>query len=344
MVDAVGETRKSAGELRADLVLEGGGVKGVALAGAVTRLAADGYRFPRIAGTSAGAILGAVAAALQIAGEPLDYLRDIAMSMDYRRLADRSAAGRLAGPLTPAVDLGSLLLDKGVYRGDALHAFITDELDRLGVRTFGDLRLPADEGGTLAEERRYALAVTVSDVARRRLVMLPWDYGDYGLDPDEQSVADAVRMSASLPFFYEPVTLRTEYGESCMIDGGLLSNYPIDAFDRSDDAQPRWPTFGVKLSPRPPRVPETHEVGSVLSYALAIVDTVLSAHDWRNVDEPAVRSRTIFVDTGGVEPTDFGIDDATRTTMLETADQATRDFLARWDFTDYRRQHRGEKR
>lgn len=316
MVEAQHEARESADGLRADLVLEGGGVKGVALAGAVTRLAAAGYRFPRIAGTSAGSIIGAVTAALQLAGEPLDYLRDVAMSMDYRRLADRSPAGRLAGPLTPAVDFGSLLLDRGIYRGDALHAFVTDELARFGVRTFGDLRL----------------------------VMLPWEYEEYGLDPDEQSVADAVRMSASLPFFYEPVTLRTRYGESCMIDGGLLSNYPIDAFDRTDERPPRWPTFGVKLSPQPPRVPETREVGGVLSYALAIADTVLTAHDWRNVDEPAVRSRTIFVDTGDVEATDFGIDEQTRTTMLQTADQATRDFLSRWDFTDYRRQHRGENR
>lgn len=344
MVEAQHETREAADGLRADLVLEGGGVKGVALAGAVTRLAAEGYRFPRIAGTSAGSIIGAVTAALQLAGEPLDYLRDVAMSMDYRRLADRSPAGRLAGPLTPAVDFGSLLLDRGIYRGDALHAFVTDELARFGVRTFGDLRLPADEGGSLAAVHRYALTVTVSDVARRRLVMLPWEYEEYGLDPDEQSVADAVRMSASLPFFYEPVTLRSQYGESCMIDGGLLSNYPIDAFDRTDERPPRWPTFGVKLSPRPPRIPETREVGGVLSYALAIADTVLTAHDWRNVDEPAVRSRTIFVDTGDVEATDFGIDEQTRTTMLQTADQATRDFLSRWDFADYRRQHRGENR
>lgn len=44
--------------LRADLVLEGGGIKGIALVGAVTALAEAGYAFPRIAGTSAGAVVG----------------------------------------------------------------------------------------------------------------------------------------------------------------------------------------------------------------------------------------------------------------------------------------------
>lgn len=337
------ETARADG-LRADLVLEGGGIKGIALVGAVTRLAAEGYRFPRIAGTSAGAVIGAVTAALQLAGEPLSYLRDVAMSTDFRRLADRGPAGEIAGPLTPAVDLGSLLLDKGIYRGDALREFVAEQLEQFGVRTFGDLRLPDGDAGPVDGRHRYALAVTVSDVARRRLVMLPWEYHEYGLDPDEQDVADAVRASGGLPFVYEPVRLRTEYGESYLVDGGLLSNYPIDAFNRTDDRAPRWPTFGVKLSPRPRRVPRTHEIGGVLSYAFAIADTVLTAHDWRNVDDPAVRRRTIFVDTGEVEATDFGIDKETRATMLEVADQATREFLARWDFAEYRREHREESR
>ena len=50
---------------RADLVLEGGGVKGIALAGAVLALAERGYSFPRVAGTSAGAIVASLVAACQ---------------------------------------------------------------------------------------------------------------------------------------------------------------------------------------------------------------------------------------------------------------------------------------
>jgi NTE family protein len=47
-------------QLRADLVCEGGGVKGVGLVGAVTAMAEHGYRFPRVAGSSAGAIVGSL--------------------------------------------------------------------------------------------------------------------------------------------------------------------------------------------------------------------------------------------------------------------------------------------
>jgi NTE family protein len=50
---------------KADLVLEGGGVKGIGLLGAVLVLADAGYSFPRVAGTSAGAIVASLVAAYQ---------------------------------------------------------------------------------------------------------------------------------------------------------------------------------------------------------------------------------------------------------------------------------------
>lgn len=47
--------------LLTDLGLEGGGVKGVRHVGAVMRLVEAGYSFPRVAGTSAGAIVETLA-------------------------------------------------------------------------------------------------------------------------------------------------------------------------------------------------------------------------------------------------------------------------------------------
>ncbi len=99
------------------------------------------------------------------------------------------------------------------------------------------MRLDDDE---LPPEQRYRLVVTASDVTAGQLVRLPWDYRRvYGLDPDEQPVADAVRASMSIPFFFRPVTLTSSTGrESTLVDGGLLSNYPIDSLDRCDGKKP----------------------------------------------------------------------------------------------------------
>src|SRR5512134_3114805 len=105
---------------QADLVLEGGGVKGIALAGAVVALAEGGYRFPRVAATSAGAIVGAVLAALQRRGEPIARLTEIARTLDYRRLRDRGFSGRLLRPLGFLTDGFSVLVEGGAYEGDYL--------------------------------------------------------------------------------------------------------------------------------------------------------------------------------------------------------------------------------
>lgn len=325
--------------LRADLVLEGGGVKGIGLVGAVATMARAGYGFPRVGGTSAGAIVAAFVVALQRAGEPLERLEDVARSLDYRRLRDRGAIGRATGPFSRVVDGFSLAFDGGVFEGDYLRTWVRGALADLGVRTFGDLR-HEDPDSSLPEERRYSLVVTASDVSRKRLVRLPWDYPAYGLDPDEQEVADAVRASASIPFFFEPVTLRSrdDSGEndvSTLVDGSVLSNFPIAMFDRTDGRPPRWPTFGVRLSMRPEGRIQTTAVRGTVSLALALVETMLAACDAQHIADPCVRARSVFVDTGGVSPVDFGITPEVQEHLLLTGHQAAGEFLADWEWDSY---------
>src|SRR5919106_1773431 len=107
-------------DLRADLVLEGGGVKGIALVGAVSRLVAEGYSFPRVAGTSAGALVAALLAALHARGEPVGRLEEIASTINYRRFRDRGFPGRYLGPFGIIADAVSVLLEDGAYEGDYL--------------------------------------------------------------------------------------------------------------------------------------------------------------------------------------------------------------------------------
>jgi NTE family protein len=330
---------------RADLVLEGAGVKGIGLVGAVSTLAEAGYRFPHVGGTSAGAVVGAYVVALQHAGEPLSRLEDIARSLNYAKMRDRGVLGRAAGPLARVVDGLSLAFDGGVFEGDYLRAWVAGSLADLGVRTFGDLRV-VDEDSSLPADQRYSLVVMASDVSGKRLVRWPWDYRLYGLDPDEQSVADAVRASASIPFFFEPVTLRSrdESGSpvvSTMVDGSVLSNFPIAMFDRADALPPRWPTFGVRLSMRPEGRVSTHEVRGTVSLALSLVETMLEACDAQHIDDPCVQARSVFVDTSGVSPVDFGISEEQQELLLATGREATVGFLEDWDFAGYLRSCRG---
>jgi NTE family protein len=270
----------------------------------------------------------------------LSELESVARSLDYRKFADRDLLSRLTGPFGEAL---SLLVEKGLFEGSYLRDWLRDTLAQFGVRTFGDLRLPPDPGGDLPPRHRYSLVVTVSDVSRRRLVLLPWDYRKYALDPDEQPVADAVRASASIPFFFEPVRMRPARADtdSLLVDGGMLSNFPIAVFDRTDGQPPRWPTFGVKLSGHPGTQPVTHEIGGPLSLAIACVETMFTAGDAAHVDEPCVQRRTMFVDTSGVSAVDFGLSPAKQRLLRDNGAHAAHKFLRHWDFAAYLAECRG---
>jgi len=172
-------------ERKADLVLEGGGVKGIGLLGAVLVLAEAGYSFPRVAGTSAGAIVASLVSAYQKAGRDLRELVGVMNSVQYSRFADGPPLGRMAGRLGEGVEL---LLHEGAHPGNYLVEWLGAELEKAGVSTFADLAID-DPGGSLGEHQRYSLVVHTSDLSRRALVRLPWDYGQYGKPADGERVS-----------------------------------------------------------------------------------------------------------------------------------------------------------
>jgi NTE family protein len=319
---------------RADLVCEGGGVKGIALAGAVTALAEAGYAFPRAAGSSAGAVVSCLVAALQSAGEPVQRLDELVASLDYRRFRDRSGVARL-----PLVGLPlSVLLRLGAYDGAFLEDFLTGALGELGVRTFGDLRAPAEL--ELPAGRDWRLVVTVSDLARRRLVRLPWDLPDYGVDPDAFPVARAVRASAAIPYVFRPVHQRAPTGTATWVDGGLLSNFPVGLFDRADALAPRWPTFGVRVSRPPEAPPVLRPVRGPVQLGLAALDALLTDQDEAYAGEPCTTARTIVVPTPDVSVVDFDLPREQQQRLSRAGRTAATSFLAGWDLADYVRRCR----
>src|SRR5215472_16984948 len=323
-------------EKPADLVLEGGGVKGVGLAGAVLALDEAGYRFQRVAGRSAGAIAAAIIAALNKAGKPLSELQGYLQEVQFQQFM---AKGHLRRALGGMGDAGQLLLHMGLYDGDYLIDWLGGVLSDIGVTYFGDLRLD-DPGAdaTWTDRQRYSLVVHTSDITRGKLVRLPWDYVNYGLDADHQRIVDAVRASMSIPFFFTPVSVRAaavtappadltaDAGQVTWVDGGLLDNFPVDVFKRGDGAQARWPTIGIMLSARQTSIGNGNSSGNVPSEAVACLHTVLD-NAGRYYVPPDKALKTIFVDNAGIKATDFGITPEQQQTLFMNGQNAARDWL-----------------
>jgi NTE family protein len=327
---------------RADLVLEGGGVKGIAHVGALHALQDAGITtYPRVAGTSAGSIVGAFAAA----GVPAGRLREIMDQLDYRAVRDRDLIDRI-----PLVGKGlSLLLEDGIFEGDYIREFVGNVLlDEAGVETFADLHIDEPEAGRLPPGQAYKLVIMATDITNGCLVRLPWDYQPlYGLDPDRQLVADAVRASMAIPFYFKPFRLTKADGTRViLVDGGVLSNLAIDAFDRRDRKPPRWPTFGIKLLPTLPegRAQMFPLLGLMprgpIHMLELLVSTVLVGRDQTQLNQPWVDARIIRIDTTAAGVVDFNLSRQAQEQLFRSGHTAATKFLDSWDFDAYRQRFR----
>ncbi|MCP4451894.1 MAG: hypothetical protein GY809_10560 [Planctomycetes bacterium] len=273
-----------------DLVMEGGGVLGVALVGYAYALESVGIRFLGIGGTSAGAITATLIAAL---GKPndaksirvLECLADLEMfefvdgDGDARDFIETMLEG--AGPVKlgwKAMQvLDNLREDLGLNPGDTFLNWMKTQLRHAGIRTVEDLNtrfsdLPPNlrvrnKGPLSASEAGACLKVVAADVTTETKVVFPEMAKLYFKDPKKVNPGQFVRASMSIPLFFHPyVVKRLPRGvpalrewkkvgyegpvpkEIMFIDGGIMSNFPIDLFHNPSSTDvPVAPTFGARL-------------------------------------------------------------------------------------------------
>ncbi|MCL6583421.1 MAG: patatin-like phospholipase family protein [bacterium] len=315
-----------------DAVFEGGGVKGIALVGAVSVIEEHGFQFENVAGTSAGAIVACLIAAGYTAGD----LKNIIQRLDYRKFQDKGWLDKLPG-LGPALSLG---FEKGIYEGKFFESWLQDLLDRAPrgrVKKFKDLIMDEYKNDP---RFRYKLQVIAADITRGKMLILPRDIVDYGILPDELDVALAVRMSMSIPFFYEPVILKDTTGTTCyIVDGGILSNFPVWLMDDGTD-NPPWPTFGFKLVGSTDGKPKS--INGPITMFAALFETMMEAHDAYHLAE-AQFARTIPIPTLGVGTTEFNLSREKSRRLFESGVLAARKFLQGWDFEQYKKKYRQKR-
>ncbi len=210
--------------MRVHAVFEGGGVRGVALAGAAAAALDLGFEFDAVAGTSAGALV----ASLVAAGYGPEELAGSVCAVDWPSLLRPVPGARI--PF-----LGrhlALVTRRGVYDSRRLEEVWGDLLARRGLHTFGDLP-------------KGALRIVTTDLSHSRGVLLPRDLDRYGIPWETFPVARAVRMSAAVPFLFTPVTLvDTRTGDRVVFaDGAMAANYPVGVVPRDR------PIVGFRLLP-----------------------------------------------------------------------------------------------
>jgi len=302
---------------RVNAVFEGGGVRGISLTGAVRSAEMNGIVFGRIAGTSSGSLV----ASLLAAGYSADEMKQAIEQTPLRSLLKRNSLFDLKY-FGPAV---RLFWRKGLYSGKELEQWVSKLLTAKGIRTFGDL----PEG---------KLRIIASDITNGKLLVLPGDLAQYGISPESFPVARAVRMSTSIPYFFDPVVLRQPFKErkkrehipkaAYVVDGGLLSNFPLWLFQNDESSGEAIPVIGFQMVGRSDAHP--HRIRGPLSMFQAMFETMLSAHDERYIEKNK-EIRTIKIPTLGVGSTQFHLSPEKSEALYRSGLEAGDKFFQSWD-------------
>jgi NTE family protein len=206
--------------------------------------------------------------------------------------------------------------------------------------TFADfimLKEPTDSEDAYLSRFKYRLHVVASNITRNELMILPQDVARLGLDSDDFEVARAVRMSISIPYFFMPVKIAEKPNKRVrhwVVDGGLLSNFPIRYFDSPPGEAPPWPTFGLLLWEPTAGQPHYERIRSLISMTRAMVRTMNTAHDRKALEEADLK-RIVKIPTGKYSATDFDLRPADREWLHDSGYRAAREFLAGWSWDKY---------
>jgi NTE family protein len=216
-----------------DLVMEGGGVLGVALAGYVHVLEQMNIRFLKLGGTSAGAInTMLMAAAGPIEQSKTEWILEKIAEKNFNDFVD---GGHDARRFIDAIadDQSNFVLavrslqvldefknNLGLCPGNAFYQWMRDVLAEKGIKTLYDLfeiRKVEPAGGLYnryAQSKKYTnedferIVIIASDITTQSKIIFPEMALLYWEEFMELSPAHFVRASMSIPFFFFPYRVK----------------------------------------------------------------------------------------------------------------------------------------
>lgn len=312
-----------------NLVFEGGGVKGIAYGGALTRLEEMALleNIERVAGTSAGAIT----ATLFALGYEAEEISSVFSQTNFNDFADDDP-GFLQ-------DIFRLLKDFGWHKGDKFKDWISCFIEaKLGK---ADLSFAELHSLTKSKPKLKDLYIIGSNLTKQASEVY-----SHESTPD-MKIKDAVRISMSIPFYFQAVVnsiKKTDVNlgifpsaevKEVLVDGGVIRNYPIDLFDDkkylSDpkngkalnsntklDSVFNYETIGFRLTDKDPLEAnlQIKDITDIKSFSLSLITFMRSMASKLHVQKDDW-NRTIAIDTTGVGITEFDLDQSKIDTLID---------------------------
>lgn len=360
-----------------DLVQEGGGVLGIALAGYTYVMEEMGIRFLSLGGTSAGSVNTLLLAAM---GPPQEkkslkileaiVQKDFAEFMDGGediKLLVRSTTWRnpllrwLGGVAGILGNLDEAFFETGFNPGDAFYTWLETLLKEEEIETARALekRMNSFPKELLRLDSKLSakLAIVAADITTETKVVFP-EMSDLYFDRSERvNPAKFVRASMSIPLFFKPLTIdladlprrdpdfiqkwrdKANYlgkipEKVSLVDGGIMSNFPIDIFHERNRI-PNRPTFGVRLGIDRIRQRPTD---TMLAIFMACFDGARNIRDYEAIkNNEDFRQLISYVDTDHHNWLNFDLPDRDKLDLFKRGAQSAALFLSGFDWQSYKR-------
>ena len=331
-----------------NLVFEGGGVKGIAYVGALEVLAREGIleNIERVAGTSAGAMV----AVLVALGYTPQEISDILWDINFKNFMD-SSWGIVR-------DINRLINDYGWYKGDFFRNLMVGYIEQKtqnGEITFEELDknnkykelhlIGADLSTDLTKvfNAINTPKVKVADAARISMSIPLFFAAVKGVEGDGHLYVDggllnnyAIKTFDRKDFVGNQANARrTAYYEKINERIKQMTPPKMGKMDVIYEYVYNKETLGFRLDSKdeiemylnPNAEHPAKEIKTFFSYTKALINTLidfqnnvhLHSDDWQ---------RTIYINTLGVEATDFDISDTKKEQLVEAGRGFTEDYLA----------------
>lgn len=284
-----------------NLAFEGGGVKGVAYAGALKVLEEKGFldKIQKVAGTSAGAIT----ACMLSLGYSADKIAEIVKGMNLNSFEDWQFPW-------------NRFRKYGIHPGKTFLKWLSTQINQspLGLSdtiTFAQLR---EKGGR-------DLHVFACDIYTHKLAEFSAQ-----TTPDAR-VAGAVRASMSIPLFFNAWKFPDNIpNDHLHVDGGMIYNYPVSAFDHKNDIN--WQTLGLRLDDVHKKAVDIHfGYGNWIQYVKNTFETLMTSQDIHFIHDAEDTQRTIIIDDLGVSATDFDLSEEKKQALITSGKTCMEAFL-----------------
>lgn len=295
-----------------NLVLEGGGVRGLAYAGVFNVLEEKGIlqQIEKVGGSSAGSIAGMLVSIGYNAGE----IDSLMMELPVQKFKD--GYGGLVGKYK------RLKTDFGIFKGDAFEKWI----QQLVAHKTGKPGLTFEQLHKLHQKNSLYkdFYCTGTNLSKQQLEIFSFE------TTPNMPLALAVRISSGVPLYFEPVALDNRLQKikksdtvsfvNYYVDGGMLSNYPISIFDTCEEGgnnpllcnkvKFNNQTIGIKLE-RPQQIDSIHEnniripaydINKFSEYLSAFSNLLMETLSRKYPGLENEKGRTIYVNQGTISP------------------------------------------